>query len=50
MAAKQSERPDKRESPEEPQRGLTTKVALRRLQEEIERVLVEHERQSSAER
>ncbi|XP_017026173.1 transmembrane protein 94 isoform X1 [Drosophila kikkawai] len=49
MAAKQSERPEKREKQEQPQRGLTTKVALRRLQEEIERVLLEHERQCGAE-
>ncbi|KAH8413530.1 hypothetical protein KR009_011998 [Drosophila setifemur] len=44
MAAKQSE------MLEQPQLGLTTKVALRRLHEEIERVLLEHERQGGAER
>ncbi|XP_052850994.1 LOW QUALITY PROTEIN: transmembrane protein 94 [Drosophila gunungcola] len=46
MAAASAE---KRTSPEHQQRGLTTKVALRRLHEEIERVLHEHERQYGTE-
>ncbi|KRJ97269.1 transmembrane protein 94 isoform X3 [Drosophila yakuba] len=50
MAAKRTESPEKRASPEHTQRGLTTKVALRRLHEEIEkRVQLEHERQYGAE-
>ncbi|XP_037708893.1 transmembrane protein 94 isoform X1 [Drosophila subpulchrella] len=49
MAAKRAESPEKRTSPEHSQRGLTTKVALRRLHEEIERVLLEHERLYAAE-
>ncbi|XP_039486468.1 transmembrane protein 94 isoform X3 [Drosophila santomea] len=50
MAAKRAESPEKRASPEHTQRGLTTKVALRRLHEEIEkRVQLEHERQYGAE-
>ncbi|XP_017061107.2 transmembrane protein 94 isoform X2 [Drosophila ficusphila] len=49
MAAKRAESPEKRRSPEHQQRGLTTRVALRRLHEEIERVLLEQERQYGAE-
>lgn len=45
MAARQSA-----EELDKPQHGLTTKVALRRLHEEIERVLLEHERLGGAER
>ncbi|XP_017094956.2 transmembrane protein 94 isoform X1 [Drosophila bipectinata] len=44
MAARQSA-----EGQDKPQHGLTTKVALRRLHEEIERVLLEHERLGGAE-
>ncbi|KAH8328098.1 hypothetical protein KR067_003960 [Drosophila pandora] len=44
MAARQSA-----EELDKPQHGLTTKVALRRLHEEIERVLLEHERLGGAE-
>lgn len=51
MAAKRVESPEQRASPEPTLRGLTTKVALRRLHEEIEkRVQLEHERQYGAER
>ncbi|XP_032569723.1 transmembrane protein 94 isoform X2 [Drosophila sechellia] len=50
MAAKRAESPEKRASPEPTQRGLTTKLALRRLHEEIEkRVQLEYERQYGAE-
>uniref|UniRef100_A0A6P4FP96 Transmembrane protein 94 isoform X1 n=1 Tax=Drosophila rhopaloa TaxID=1041015 RepID=A0A6P4FP96_DRORH len=44
-----AENPERRSSQEHQQRGLTTKVALRRLHEEIERVLLEHERQCGTE-
>ncbi|XP_017063263.2 transmembrane protein 94 isoform X3 [Drosophila eugracilis] len=49
MAAKRAESPEKRTTPEPSQRGLSTKLALRRLHEEIERMLLEHERRYNAE-